>query len=47
MADHKYAEDVKKVFNKYHPETTRKIEKGKKKVDKIIKKLKTHNFHNK
>ena len=34
------AEDVKKVFNKYNPETAKKIEKGKKKVDRVVKEMK-------
>lgn len=34
------AEDVKKVFDKYHPETAKKIEKGKKKVDRVVKEMK-------
>lgn len=32
------AKAVKKIFNKYHPDTARKINKGKKKIDKLIKK---------
>lgn len=32
------ANDVKKVFDAYHPDTARKISKGKKKIDKLIKK---------
>ena len=32
------ANDVKKVFDAYHPETAKKIKKGKKKLNKILKK---------
>ena len=35
------ANDVKKVFDVYHPDTARKIEKGKKKLNKIFNKNKT------
>ena len=31
------ANNVKKVFDAYHPETARKIKKGKKKLNKILK----------